>query len=294
MKNIFIGAAMASFILPVSNAQAEGPFRKVSGPAPGKCIFSSDLMPPDRYSDPAYSKVTSNFVEGEPIHIRCFYKQPLSHYAKLGSVANTLRNKNTYYVHLLWKRKFENNSGNDEHGLAVVWRSYTNPGLKRERFELMDSKNCSFEFKDFRAKKYGAFPSGCVNLGNNIRKYAENSRYRVPERTEICVRVRVASANGYRNRSTNTNNVREPDYRNTIIAEDCFNYKLDASKAGGSASSASANPLMGRVSEENSAASSSPSATSASTAPTAPRLKPTKPKKPKIKIPRVKIPGGIF
>ncbi len=292
MKKTVTAVLAPALYLSCTPAQAEsGPYQRVAGPQPGKCIFSTQLMPPDKYSDPAYSRVTANFSEGDRIHIRCFYAQPLREYAKLGSTGNTLRDKQTYYAHLIWKRKYENTPGKDAHNLATVWRSYTNPSLRRERFELMDSDTCSFEFKDFRAKKYGAFPSGCVNLGNNIRKFAGVSRpqLRVPEVAEVCVRVRLASANAWRTRQENNTYVREPDYKNKVIAEGCFNYKMNDS--GGVAASSSGQPI-GIPQEEpvNAPAQSSASDPGVPNPPT----ETSRPRKPRVKVPRIKLPSSPF
>ncbi len=228
-KLIILAALIFAVFVPLFSASAE-PFRTVTMVEPGKCIFSTSVMPNNRFSDPAYRRVTSVFEAGEKIAARCFYglKNQEAYYS-LGRVANTLRDSGKYYYELEWIRP-EGVGGSFRELSIKTYNQNYNPDWNQQRFNMTPGfGECSVDFKGDAARKYGADSNGCMDYVGYIKQQAKRFNFSPPAQSEFCVRVYMKYANSEEFRQSGASVVKEPIYTKKTMSEGCFT--VDMSKA---------------------------------------------------------------
>ncbi|MEM7701702.1 MAG: hypothetical protein AAF251_07160 [Pseudomonadota bacterium] len=221
-------AAFASGALAVpSIVSADDGGKTVRGPEPGKCIFSTEVMPKDKFSHRSYSKVKDLFKPTDPIAVRCFYEGGAqSNFAKLGRVANTMRDSATFFSELEWINTTGGGSFSDFR--IVAYKQSYNAGWTSQRFDLTSHHAvCDFKLKGQKAREYGAHSDGCVNYQRFMetagKKYGRNPTG--PQ--EFCVRLFVRFANASQWRTVGNERRYEPDYVEKTMARGCFKIDFD-------------------------------------------------------------------
>lgn len=212
---------VALFSMP---AVAQDGTRKVTGPEPGKCIFSTKVMPKDRFSDPAYSRVKTVFTLSDPIAVRCFYENGAQdNYKSLGSQANTMRDSGKYFAELEWTNENARGSFSDFRIKAVNHNFRT--GWTQQRYDLTsDYAECDFKLRGQDQRKYRAKSDGCIDFAGFIQSRGVGD----PGQQEFCIRIFMRFANSKQWRSVGNEQRYEPVYIEKTMARGCF--KVDLSE----------------------------------------------------------------
>lgn len=196
----------------------------------GECIFSTDVMPKNDFSHPAYSKITRQFTDSDPIAARCFYGEGVQEkYAKLGRIANSMRDEGKYFAEYEWIKPDEAGGSHDDFRI-VAYNHNFRADWNQQRYDLTsDHAECDFKIKGDKKRQFGAKSDGCMDFSRFTKLQSQRLGVSAPTNPEFCVRVFVKFANREIYEETNGAIVREPDYVEKTMARGCFKVRIDAS-----------------------------------------------------------------
>ncbi|MEM9837652.1 MAG: hypothetical protein AAF830_00710 [Pseudomonadota bacterium] len=218
--------ALAAIGLSHSAAAADGQ-RTVKGPEPGKCIFSTEVMPKGDFRNSAYRKVKDTFALGDPIAVRCFYEMgQQSNYASLGRVANSMRDSGKYYAEYEWTKP-DGSPGSHSDFRIVAYNHNFRADWDQQRYDLTDDHAaCDFQIKGRKQQEFGAKSSGCMDFAKFTQIQSKKMRVKAPETPEFCIRVFMKFANTRSLRTVGNDLREEPDYVEKTMARGCFKVDL--------------------------------------------------------------------
>jgi hypothetical protein len=102
------------------------------------------------------------------------------------------------------------------------------PDWDQQRFDIYSQDDCDFKLRSKKeARKFGAYPNGCLNLGNYIRAQAKANGLSLPMDAEFCVEQYFEAADKVQQKVTDSGIINEPlmfDHRLTI---GCFTVRVN-------------------------------------------------------------------
>ncbi|MEO0815790.1 MAG: hypothetical protein AAFX86_00655 [Pseudomonadota bacterium] len=229
MKSLLLVFATALIAWVWAPAEAQSAFRQIDSYGAGNCIFSTGQLPKGQETAPGYRQISTLFDEGDDIHVRCYFAQTLADYASLGRVANSLRDKQQYYMRLDWMRPEEISGSTRDYKVDGAFHNFNanTRGWDQQRYDLYAQDDCDFKIRNPReAQQYGAYPNRCLNIGNYIRAMSAEKRFPIDEPAEFCVSVFIELADELQLVQRGGNLVEEPNTFNRRLTRGCFSVNV--------------------------------------------------------------------
>ncbi|MCR9130693.1 MAG: hypothetical protein NXI12_14355 [Alphaproteobacteria bacterium] len=234
MRILSFLVAGAALVLAGGSAHAQSSrYAQVDSDGVGNCIFSNQELSYQQEGSAAYRNNKTEFSNGENVHVRCYFAQPLGQYRSNGRLSNSLRDGRGYFVDFELRDPARPGSMGPD---IVSGQHYdydsSDASMTQQRFDIGDMADCDFRLPESENRRWGNSASRCTDLNHFTRRVAEEAGASLPFTATYCVRVFMQFADVIDERREFDSNTgswrtsRAPRIMDHRIAESCFDYTV--------------------------------------------------------------------